>query len=225
MKQSAAMAISYLAIHFAVKKKWGIFAVLLLLAATFHPYVLILGIVPILTFKPWSKMTYVMLGGFLFAGFALETLLGTIVDITTMIGDNYSEEALIGDGINIFRVLVCNVPLFLTFLYRKQLFRNSTRTAHLMINLAMVNGAIMFVGLFGTAIYFSRLANYLIISQCIALPWILSKLPSDRQRFYQIAMIFGYCGFFVYANVLSQSFDANFSRITLFDYLISSMLN
>ncbi len=133
---------------------------LLILAATFHPYVLIYLLIPFLTFKPWSKWTYVFLGAFVAAGFALESLLGSIVDLTAMLGDTYSEEELVGEGISIFRVLVSNVPLFLTFVYRRQLFQTSSREDHLMVNLAMLNGAIMFVGLFGTAIYFSRMASF-----------------------------------------------------------------
>ena len=219
IKQSAAIALSLVAVTFALKKKWIPFAILIFLAATFHPYVLLFALVPFLTFKPWSKLTYIMLAAFVLAGFMLESLLGTIVDITSMIGDSYSEEALIGEGINIFRVLVANMPLFLTFIYRRSLFQNSTKTDHLMINLAMLNGAIMFVGMFGTAIYFSRLASFFTIAQCIALPWILSKLPRDRRTFFTAAMIVGYCGFFVYANMISQSFDANFGRITLIEYL------
>lgn len=219
LKQSVAIALSLLAVTFALKKKWIPFVILMFLAAIFHPYVLLFALVPFLTFKPWSKMTYIMLAAFIAAGFMLEALLGTIVDITSMIGDSYSEEALIGEGINFFRVLVANVPVALTFMYRRCLFRNSTKTENLMINLAMLNGAIMFVGMFGTAIYFSRMASYFTIAQCVALPWILSKLPHDRKQFYTTAMIIGYCGFFMYANVISQSFDANFSRITLFEYL------
>lgn len=219
VKQSTAIALSLVAITFALKKKWIPFTALVLLAATFHPYVLLYILVPFLTFKPWSKMTYIMLAVFMLAGFMLESLLGTIVDITSMIGDSYSEEALIGEGINIFRVLVANVPLVLTFMYRKLLFHNSTKTDHLMINLAMLNGAIMFVGMFGTAIYFSRMASYFTISQCIALPWIVSKLPQNRRKFYMVTMVVGYCMFFVYANMINQSFDANFGRMTLFEYL------
>lgn len=224
IKQSAAIALSLVAVGFALKKKWLPFFALILLAATFHPYVLLFALVPILTFKPWTKLTYIMLAAFIFAGFTLESFLGTIVDITAMIGDSYSEEALIGEGINIFRVLVANVPLVLTFIYRKQLFQDSTKTDHLMVNLAMLNGAIMFVGMFGTAIYFSRLASFFTIAQCIALPWILSKLPRDRKDFFTAAMIVGYCGFFVYANIISQSFDANFGRISLFEYLKNDIL-
>lgn len=219
LKQSAAIAISLVAVTFALKKKWLPFAVLVILAASFHLYVLLFALVPFLTFKPWSKMTYIILAIFIAAGFMLQSLLGTIVDITSMIGESYTEESFIGDGINIFRVLVANVPLVLTFLYRRTLFRNSTKAENLMINLAMLNGAIMFVGMFGTAIYFSRMASYFTIAQCVALPWILNKLPQSRKQFYTAAMIVGYCGFFVYANIINQSFDANFSRITLLEYL------
>lgn len=219
VKQSVAIALSLIAVTFAFKKKWILFAVLIFLAATFHPYVLLYALVPVLTFRPWSKMTYIMLATFILLGFMLNSLLGTIVDITSMIGDAYTEEAFIGEGINIFRVLVANVPLILTFIYRNQLFEKSTKANHLLINLAMLNGAIMFVGMFGTAIYFSRMASYFTIAQCVALPWILGKLPQDRKNFYTVSMIVGYCGFFVYANMISQSFDANFSRITLFEYL------
>lgn len=219
VKQSAAIALSLVAVTFALKKKWIPFAILVFLAATFHPYVLLFALVPFLTFKPWSKLTYIMLAAFVLAGFMLESLLGTIVDITAMIGDSYTEEALIGEGINIFRVLVANVPLVLTFMYREYLFRNSTKADNLMINLAMLNGAIMFVGMFGTAIYFSRMASFFTIAQCVALPWILSKLPRDRKDFYTAAMIVCYCGFFVYANMISQSFDVSFGRITLIEYL------
>lgn len=219
VKQSAAISLSLVAITFALKRKWIPFAVLILLAATFHPYVLLYALVPILMFKPWTKGTYIMLAFFIIAGFALQSLLGTILDITSMIGDSYSVESFVGEGINIFRVLVANVPFFLTWIYRKSLFQDSSKAENLMVNLAMLNGAIMFVGMFGTAIYFSRMASYFTIAQCVALPWILSKLLQNRKRIFTVMMVICYCGFFVYANVISQSFDANFGRITLFEYL------
>lgn len=221
LKQATAIAICLIAIRFALEKKWLIFAAFMFVAAAFHPYVLMFMFVPFLKFQPWTSKTYIMLTIFLAVGFMLESLLGTIVDITSLIGDAYPEEAFIGDGINIFRVLVANVPLFLTWMYQKTMFYESTEMDHLMVNISMLNGAIMFVGMFGTAIYFSRMASYFTIAQCVALPWILERLPKDRKKFCKVAMIIGYCGFFVYANIISQSFGANFSRITLFEYLNS----
>lgn len=219
IKQSAAIALGMVAVSLWLKKRQILFVCTLLLAASFHPYVLMYALVPFLTFRPWSGKTYIMLAVFLAAGVALESMLGVIVDVTTMIGDSYAEEDFIGSGINIFRVLVANVVLVLTFLYRKQLFRSSTRAENLMVNLAMLNGAIMFVGLFGTAIYFSRMASYFTFAQCLALPWVLSKLPSGRKTFYTLGMVAGYMGFFVYANMISQSFTYNFSRMSLLEYV------
>ena len=224
VKQSIAIAIGLLGVQFALDGKWIRFAVALFIAATFHPYVLLFALVPFLLFRPWTSGTYFLIAGFLVAGFALESLLGTIVDMTSMFGDSYNEEDLIGEGINIFRVLVSNASLILTFLYRRHIFQNSSRTENLMINLAMVNGAIMFVGLFGTAIYFSRLANYFTVSQCIALPWILSKLPTKHRQFFTVLMVVGYTGFFLYANVMVNGFDSGFARITVFEYINEYML-
>lgn len=224
IKQSMAIAIGLLGIQFAIDRKWMRFFIVLFLAATFHPYVLVFTLVPFLMFKPWSKGTYILITGTLIAGFMLEAFLGTIIDMTSMIGDSYSEDDLIGEGINIFRVLVSNVPLILTFLYRKQIFRDSTITEHLVVNLAMINGAVMFVGMFGTAIYFSRLASYFTVAQCMALPWILSRLPQNHKRFFTFFMIIGYIGFFLYANVLVNRFDSGFARITLFEYVNEYLL-
>lgn len=216
VKQNAAISLALLAIMFALKNKWLIFALLLAVASTFHTYVLMFALVPLLFFKPWSAPTYIMLAVFVSAGFMLDSLLGTIIDITTLMGDTYEEERLIGEGINVFRVLVSNVPTALAFVYRKTLWQNCSKAECLIINLAMLNGAIMFVGQFGKAIYFSRLASYFTIMQCVALPIIISKLPRNRKKLLTSAMVLGYVGFFLYGN---QAFNEGFKRITLTDYL------
>lgn len=219
VKQTTATAIALIAVFFALKRKWFPFVVLICIASTFHTYVILYALVPFLTFKPWTKPTYVMLISFIIIGFMLESLFGTIIDITSMLGDTYIEAKLIGEGINIFRVIVANAPTILSFLYRKELFRDSNKTENVIVNLSMLNGAIMFVGQFGKAIYFSRLASYFTIMQCVALPWIIYKLPIDRRKLYYPAMVIGYFGFFAYANILGHFFENNFSRITLIQYL------
>lgn len=219
IKQATAIALAILAVDAAIERKWIKYTLLLIIAAAFHPYVLLYGLVPFLFYRPWTRPTYILLVTTLAVGFTLESLLGTIVDIAAMIGDQYSEEGFIGDGINVFRVLVANVPLFLSFLYRKSIFRNSTREENVIVNLSMINGAVMYVGLFGNPIYFSRLATYFTFFQCAAIPLLLRKIPKKERSFYTSAAVLGYALFFVYANMLLQSFDAQFSRITLFRYL------
>ena len=201
-----------------MKKRWIPFLLLIGLAATFHPYALMYLAVPLLTFRPWSKWTYVLLILFVAAGFALDSILGTIVDIASMLGEEYSEEIFQDSGVNVFRVLVCSVPTFLTFVYRRELFRDSKPSENLMVNLCMINGAIMFVGLFGTANYFGRLANYFTIAQVVALPWILGKLSPHDRRVLTALMVICYTGYSLYGNLVNESFDSQFSRMTLKEY-------
>ena len=160
-----------------------------------------------------------MLAFFLAAGFFLRPVLGMIVNITTRLGEEYTISAFTGEGVNIFRVLVCNVPLVLSCIYRKKLFADSSETENLMVNLTMLNGAIMFVGLFGTANYFARLANYFLIFQSLSLPWMLKKIGGRDGRMLTILMVLGFAAYFYYANAINQPFDRDFARLSAAEYM------
>ena len=87
------------------------------------------------------------------------------------------------------------------------------------MNLTMLNGAIMFVGLFGTANYFGRLANYFLLFQSLSLPWMLKKIGGRDRRMLTILMVLGFAAYFYYANVINQPFDQDFARLSLAEYL------
>lgn len=219
IKQTAAVAICLLAVHFFLDKKYARYVLCVLLASTIHPYALMFLSVPIFTYKPWTKKTYFFIALFIAAGLALQPLMGTIINITTMIGEEYTVEEFSQAGVNIFRVLVCNVPLALSFVYRKQLFADSSREQNLFMNLAMLNGAIMFVGLFGTANYFGRLANYFLVFQILSLLWMVNKIQGRDRKVIKTAMIICYIAYFYYAHAINLPFDDNFHRYTISEYL------
>ena len=160
-----------------------------------------------------------MLAIFLAAGFLLRPLIGTVVNITTLLGEEYTVSSFTGEGVNIFRVLVCNVPLVLSYIYRKKLFSDSSKAENLIVNLTMLNGAIMFVGLFGTANYFGRLANYFLIFQSLSLPWMLKKIGGRDGKMLTILMVLGFIAYFYYANVIAIPFGQDFARLSLSEYL------
>lgn len=218
IKQAAAVGIAVIATMFALRKKWLLFLVGILIATLIHPYSLMYLLVPFMEFKPWTKKTYWMLAIFLAAGFLLRPLIGTVVNITTLLGEEYTVSSFTGEGVNVFRVLVCNVPLVLSFLYRKKLFMNSSKAENLIVNLTMLNGAIMFVGLFGTANYFGRLANYFLLFQSLSLPWMLKKIGGRDRRILTILMVLGFAAYFYYAIVINQPFDQDFARLSLAEY-------
>lgn len=55
IKQTAAVAIGLLAIHFFIKKQYAVYVLLVFLASTIHPYALMFLSVPFFTYKPWTK--------------------------------------------------------------------------------------------------------------------------------------------------------------------------
>lgn len=221
IKQCVAVALCLVATDRALQKKWKAFVLYVLLAAMFHPYSLMYLLVPFLMFCPWSGRTYLLLAAFGIAGVVLEPLLGTIVNITSMIGEEYNAATFSGEGVNVFRVAVCNMPLVLSFMTQKQVRYQNSEKNNLMINLSMLNGEIMFVGLFGTALYFARLANYFLIFQTISIPWMLNHFEPKSKRFMTIAAVVCYFAFFYYQNAINQPFDYYYSGMTLIEYLKS----
>lgn len=219
IKQSIATAICLCALPFAVEKKWIKYFLLIALASTFHVYAAIYLIVPFLMFKPWSKKTGLLVAGTVIIAFSMRSLLGTIVAITSSLGESYDIEEFSGAGVNIFRILVCNAPVLLALFYHDSLFENSTRSENLMFNLSMVNGCIMFIGLFGTANYFARLANFFLMAQVITLPWMIEKIPPKDRKVITVTMIVGYLAYFYYScNVVYGTFDSTFKRITVEEF-------
>jgi hypothetical protein len=81
----------------------------------------------------------------------------------------------------------------------------------------------MFLGLFGTANYFARMANYFLIFQCIALPYLVEKYfvsESDGILSMKTMMIAGYSGYFIYAEaIIFGGFDALHSGISFNSFL------
>lgn len=221
IKQTTAIAIAFIGVDRALERKWIQYVFFTIIASTFHPYAFLFFMVPILMFRPWSERTYILLFIFLVVGVMLQRLMGTIIDITTMVGSEYDVKSFAGEGVNIFRVLVCSVPIVISYIFRKQLFRNSSKKENLMLNLSMLNAEIMFVGLFGTANYFARLANYFLLAQTVSLPWLINKVDEKYKWILKVGAVIGYILYFYYANVISQNFETMFYRVSLNDYLIN----
>lgn len=219
IKQCMAIGICLIALSYALDRMWIRYFLLVGLASLFHPYALVYLLVPFMMFKPWTPRTFIYIAVFVAIGFYLDSLIGTVLDITDMMGAMYDEESFTGEGVNVFRVAVSFVPLILAALYGKKLFQDSTRVDDLMFNLAMLNALIMFVGLFGTANYFARLANYFLPAQIIVLPWILRQAHPRDQAWLVPACVGGYLGYFIYENAIIRPFDIIYLHASFWEYL------
>lgn len=221
IKQCMATAICLFGMDFLMQKKSVPYVLTVAIASLFHPYAIVYLLLLLMDFRPLTWKTYLYIGVFVVIGFGLNRIIGTIVDVTTVIGADYDMTSFVGEGVNIFRVLVCFVPLALSFVCGLKLFANSTRTENILFNMAMLNALIMFVGLFGTANYFARLANYFLPAQVVVLPWMLKKIAKQDRQILTVLCVVGYTGYFMYGNLVQRAFDNCFSQITLWRYISS----
>lgn len=221
IKQCMATAICLVALDALFEKKRIKYIILVALASLFHPYAIIYFLLLFMDFRPLTWKTYFFIAAFIVAGFSLNSLIGTILDVTDMMGATYDTSSFVGEGVNIFRVLVCFVPVVMMFLFGRKMFVGTNRQENIIFNMAMLNAMIMFVGLFGTANYFARLANYFLPAQIIVLPWMLNKFTNRDKQILTLLCIAGYLGYFVYGNKIQYNFDTDFGKITLWEYIIS----
>lgn len=221
MKQCASIAIGLMAIPYMLKRKWISYVLIILLAATFHPYILFFLLMPFLYFKPWSVGTWILLILTVAVGLSLPNIIETIVNTAALLGDGYNAEEFIGEGVNVFRVLVASVPVLLTLVFQNSILPKCRKSDCLFINGSFIYACILFVGLFGTANYFGRLANYYVLFPAIALPAIIEKLSKRDRRFFTELMVICYLAYFYYGNAINGSFESEFSRITIWRYLTS----
>lgn len=220
IKQCVAVAFCLIATDRMIRNKKLSFVLWVFIASTFHPYSLMYLLVPFLTFKAWSSKTFLLLIIFAILGFSLQSLLGTVVDITTMLGEEYDASTFTGEGINIFRLAVVWVPVIVSFLVRRYLRLNNTRVDNIILNLTILNAEIMFIGLFGTANYFGRLANYFLVFQTLCLPHLFKGFTRSSQKMITFFCVLGFVFYFYYANVVNMNFDSGYNLISLKDYLI-----
>lgn len=215
IKQCAATAICLIATHYALKSKWIRFVVLVGIASLIHPYALMYLVVPFMMFRPWSKQGYFWMLALIAGGLLFQPMLGTIIDITTAIGEEYTTETFTRTGVSSLRILVCWVPVLLSFVYRKQLYEDSTKEENFFANMSMIYAGIMFMGAFGTALYFGRLSSYFSIMPVIALPWMLSKINYKDKRIIMPVAVVCYLAYFYFKNTVEVDFETAYDALTL----------
>lgn len=221
IKQCMSMALCLLATDRAIQKKYVSFLLFIFLAMTFHAYAFMYLAVPFLAFRPWCGKTVILLGVFAALGFSLQTLMGGLINVTDMLGEGYDAQTFAGEGINPFRLIVTAVPIVVSLMVAGQINQKKDRAQDIILNLTMLNAEIMFIGLFGTANYFGRLANYFLPFQALSLPWLLSNFNREDKRSMTIMAVIGYSLFHIYSLGIHDPFDNNYRSITLWEYLQS----
>lgn len=178
MKQIIAMSLSLFAIENLLKKNYLKFYVWLLIAMTFHPYIICLAIIPLCTEGIWNKKIIIILLVAVLISMNLETLL----NFAGIIGKDYSVEELTSYTINPVRVLIELIPVIFSWLYRRKLNRENDKVLFLGINMMIINGFLISMGLFFNPIYFGRVGTYYSTLNAIVIPIILNVMYYQKEN-------------------------------------------
>jgi hypothetical protein len=178
IKQIIAMSISLIAIDRMLNKKYIRFVLFILLAATFHPYIICLFMLPFLKDGLLNRKTLWIILITIIISSNLELLL----NIAATVGKNYSTENLTENTINPFRVAVELVPVIFIIANHKKLNTVENPIFILGSNMLLISVALITMGLFFNPIYFGRIATYFSPLVAITIPIMLSEISDTPQN-------------------------------------------
>lgn len=226
LKQVTATAIALIAVDRYLQNHRFKSLILLIIAMTFHPYVLILAVIPFfLANKPWGKQMNMLVLGILILGFAFSFTVSLASRLTVIIGDNYNAEDLLSGGLSIGRFLVYLAPCLLSFFLRNVLYDSeSDEIDNLTANSMIFAMGIMFVALFGSPALFGRLPAYFSPLFSIGIGSMLEKIQYRVRggRLIKYTVLLFYAIYFYYANFIDRDFNTRYQAITLGQLLFGS---
>lgn len=182
LKQILATAIAIWILPLCKEKKWIPSLILLLVAITFHPYVIVFAIIPLLLCDIWSFRMITGVVIVLFAGSNFSTTVGVLIDVAQSIGDEYDIEWWNDNGVNVFRLAVYSVTPVLSIIFRKQINESDDTIQKACVNLSAASMLFMYLAFLGGANMFGRMASYFEPFTYIALPNIIEENFSERLR-------------------------------------------
>ena len=222
MKQCFAMFFLLLSIPYAEEKKYLRFYALVAISIFFHTHAFMFAILPLLFSKPWGKTTWIGLAAVMFAMATYDKTLGAFMNYAQSIGALVDEGELFdGHQINFLRIIVYWVPSLLALAFRGRLFKNSTRSENLFVNMSIVSSMILTLGMVQAANLFARMAAYFEVATALAIPWMIKKLFTKRSaQFVTVCAVVLYFGYFLYEFAVSKNFGSDYSAITLWQFIL-----
>ena len=168
-------------------------------------------------------MTWTFLIAALVSMATYDKTFGTLMNTALNMGINIVDwELFDGHSINPIRVVVYWIPAILALVFRGRLFSDSTRAENLFANLSIGAAFMITIGLRQGANLFARMAAYYEIAVGITLPWIINKLFTKRSaQLVTVMAIVLYFVYFLYEFGVSKNFGADYSAISLWQFIQS----
>ena len=223
MKQSIAVGILLLGLPYAIDKEYVRYYLFVFVAMLFHTHAFVFLAVPFLFGRPWGKVTWMLLIAVFFSMATYDITFGTLMNTALSMGINIVDwELFDGHSINPIRVIVYWIPAVIALVYRRRLFSDSNRTENLFANMAIGAAFIITIGLKQGANLFARMAAYYEIAVGITLPWMIKKLFTKQSaQLVTVIAVALYFVYFLYEFGVSKNFGADYSAISLWQFIQS----
>ena len=169
IKQAIAMAISLIAIECMMKRKYIWAALFLLLAVTFHPYIICIAVLPFLRKKTWNLQTFLVI----LIVIILVANIDNLLDIIARYGKEYSMDELTNNTINPLRVAIEAIPIVIIMVFRNSYNLQEDEWLNLGLNMMTISFLFIAIGLFYNPIYFGRIGSYFGVISMVITPIML----------------------------------------------------
>lgn len=191
-KQVLAMAISLLAIECLMKKRYKLCYLLIIIAYTFHPYIVVLCIMPLLVDDVWSRRMIKIVLLVTLGAVSFSQIIGLILGAADAVGvgKSYDVAEMTSHTINPLRVIIDGLPILISWILRDEINTKGDKFIKFGINMMLVSWLMTFASLFANPIYVYRTGQYFSSLNPIVIPWMLVYcLPETK---YKRIIIIGY---------------------------------
>ena len=201
MRQFIAVTIIFAATGLLLKRRYLVFAAVVILASQIHgSAILMLPLAFLMTGSALNWRMILMIIGVAAVVPFIDNLIPMANDLlvdtqysTTMTDEIWSTD----DGTNPIRVLVYSVPALVALFGRKYIIRANDRVMNLCVNASMITMALYLVSMVTSGIYVGRLPIYTTFYGYMSLPWIIDIVFEKlTARFIKVMMIICFLGFF-----------------------------
>lgn len=197
IRQSLVASIIFMCTPLIIKRKFKIYAIIMILLSTLHMSAFIM--IPlyfICTQEAWSKKIWILIVIFFIGMIFYEPIMDIIFKLLS--NTKYSTyENFNEGGANILRIAVYFVPVFLAYL-KKDNIKEKWINGNIFVNMTLINFLIMAASYYNWI--FSRFAFYTKLYSIVLLPYVISKCFANKseKRLIYYCFIICYLIYFAY---------------------------
>lgn len=190
LRQFVASCIIFAALPLLIKRKYIPLIPVLFFAISVHKAAMVMiPVILLVQFKPWSKITIIML-----------LVLAVVLYFYVGHSDWMSEETLQSSkGSNPLRIVIAAIPMVMAFIGRKKIAANNNQLINICVNMSAITVIMYIIASMTSGIMTGRLPGFTAIYNFILIPY-LSKNAFDEKTSKNIKLFFilFYVAFFAY---------------------------